>query len=132
MIPHMSRPYALAACVQASELKPWVCGLRVLLVVVSILLPPPHFLFVFFSLYLFCFVLLFFFFLKMENGAPAHCRHRHGQLVQRCCSVAFSGVRRRCFVGGRAPGVRLARLDVHGYGSGWVWLVVFLLLVLAG
>ena len=36
------------------------------------------------------------------------------------------------FGGGRAPGVRLARPDVHGYGSGWVWLGASLLLVLAG
>ena len=98
-------------------------------------IPPPSpliffsFLFSFFALYLFCFVLLFF--LKMEKGALA-LGHRHGQLVQRCCSVMFSGVRRRCFVGGRAPGVRLARLDVHGYAPGWLWLVASLLLVLAG
>ena len=39
---------------------------------------------------------------------------------------------RRCCGGGRAPGVRLAPPDVHGYGSGWVWLGVSLLLVLAG
>ena len=37
-----------------------------------------------------------------------------------------------CFGGGRAPRVRLARPDVHGYGSGWVWLGASLLLVLAG
>ena len=65
-------------------------------------------------------------------GARAHCRHRHWQLVQQCNSVVFSGVCRRCFRCGRAPGVRLALLDVHGYGSGWVWLVASLLLVLAG
>ena len=54
------------------------------------------------------------------------------QLLQRCNSVMFSGVCRPCFGGGRAPGVRLARLDVHRYGSGWVWLVASLLVVLAG
>ena len=66
-----------------------------------------------------------------KKGARVHCRHRHGQLVQRCNSVVFSGVCRRCFGGGRAPGVRLPRPDVHGYGSGRVWLVASLLLVLA-
>ena len=81
--------------------------------------PPPIFSFLFFfALYLCCFVVpLFFFFLKKrEKGARAHCRHRHGQLVQRCNSVVSSGVCRRCFGGSRAPGVRLARPDVHGYG----------------
>ena len=58
--------------------------------------------------------------------------HRHGQLVRQCNSVMFSGVRRRCLGGGPAPGVQLARLDVHGYGSGWVWLVASVLVVLAG
>ena len=43
----------------------------------------------------------------------------------------FSGVCRRCFGCGRAPGVRLARPDVHGYGSGRVLLVASLLFVLA-
>ena len=73
------------------------------------------------------------FFLKFftRKGARVHCRHKHGQLVQWCNSVVFSGVCRRCF-GGRAPGVRLARLDVHGYGSGWVWFGASLLWVLAG
>ena len=69
---------------------------------------------------------------KRKTGARVHCRHRHGQLVPRCNSVVSSGVCRRCCGGGRAPGVRLARPDVHGYGSGWVWLGVSLLLVLAG
>ena len=95
--------------------------------------PPIIFSSFLFALYLFSFVLLFlFFFLKMEKGSRAHCEHRHGQLLQRCNSVVFSGVRRQCFAGGRATGVRLARLDVHGYGSGWVWLVASLLLALAG
>ena len=93
-----------------------VCGLRVLLVVVSLPTPPN---FDFFSFFFIVFVLfcLVYFFLKMEKGERAHCRHRHGQLVQRCNSVVFSGVRCRCFVGGRAPGMRPARFDVHGYGS---------------
>ena len=69
---------------------------------------------------------------KRKTGARVHCRHRHGQLVRRCYSVVFSGVCRRCCGGGRAPGVRLARLDVHGHGPGWVWLGVSLLLELAG
>ena len=47
-------------------------------------------------------------------------------------SVVSSGVCRRCCGGGRAPGVRLARPDVHGHGPGWVWLGVSLLLELAG
>ena len=41
-------------------------------------------------------------------------------MTQECSSAAFCGVRRRCFVGGRAPGVRLVCLDVHGCVSGWV------------
>ena len=98
---------------------------------------PPPLIFVFFFLFFFsCF---FFFWEKKKEktkerktGARVHCRHRHGQLVRRCNSVVSSGVCRRCCGGGRAPGVRLARPDVHGYGSGWVWLGVSLLLVLAG
>ena len=102
------------------------------------LLPPLMFVFFFlvffFSLFFFCF------FGKEEKektkkrkaGARVHCRHRHGQLVRRCYSVVSPGVCRRCCGGGRAPGVRLACPDVHGYGSGWVWLGVSLLLVLAG
>ena len=93
----------------------------------------------FFFLFFFFFP-VFFFFLKKEKEktkkrkteARVHCRHRHGQLVRRCYSVVSSGVCRRCCGGGRAPGVRLACPDVHGYGSGWVWLGVSLLLVLAG
>ena len=69
---------------------------------------------------------------KRKTGARVHCRHRHGQLVRRCNSVVSSGVCRRCCGGGRAPGVQLARPDVHGYGPGWVWLGVSLLLELAG
>ena len=69
---------------------------------------------------------------KRKTGASVLCRHRHGQLVWRCNSVVSSGVCRRCCGGCRAPGVRLARLDVHGYGPGWVWLGVSLLLELAG
>ena len=80
--------------------------------------------------------LIFVFFFLMEKktktGARVHCRHRHGQLVRRCNSVVSSGVCRRCCGGGRAPGVRLARRDVHGLGPGWVWLGVSLLLELAG
>ena len=63
----------------------------------------------------------FFFERKGKTGARVHCRHRRGQLVRRCKSVVSSGVCRRCCGGGRAPGVRLARPDVHGLGSGWVW-----------
>ena len=69
---------------------------------------------------------------KRKTGARVHCRHRHGQLVRRCNSVVSSGVCRWCCGGGRAPGVRLARPDVHGLGPGWVWLGVSLLLELAG
>ena len=69
---------------------------------------------------------------KRKTGALVHCRHRHGQLVRRCNSVVSSGVCRRCCGGGRAPGVRLTHPDVHGYGPGWVWLGVSLLLELAG
>ena len=78
------------------------------------------------------FCLFFFFGKKRKTGARVHCRHRHGQLVRRCNSVVSSGVCRRCCGGGRAPGVRLARPDVHGHGPGWVWLGVSLLLELAG
>ena len=79
---------------------------------------PPNF--VFFSFFFSVFVLfcLVYFFFENEKGVPAHCRQRHGQLVQRCNSMVFTGVRRWCFVGSRAPGMRLTRLDVHGYGSG--------------
>ena len=74
----------------------------------------------------------FFYGKERKTGARVHCRHRHGQLVRRCNSVVSSGVCRRCCGGGRAPGVRLARPDVHVYGLGWVWLGVPLLLELAG
>ena len=78
--------------------------------------------------------LIFVFFLmekeKRKTGARVHCRHRHGQLVRRCNSVVSSGVCRRCCCGGRAREVWLARPDVHGYGPGWVWFVVSLLLEL--
>ena len=94
---------------------------------------PPHI--IFFSIC--CFLCIYFalswlLFFLMEKGARAHCRHRHGQLVQRCNSVVSSGVCRQCFGGGRAPRVRLARPNVHGYRSGWVWLVASFLLVPAG
>ena len=69
---------------------------------------------------------------EKKTGARVHCRHRHGQLVRQCNSVVSSGVCRRCCGSGRAPGVRLARPDVHGPGPGWVWLGVSLLLELAG
>ena len=97
-------------------------------------LPPP-------LIFVFFFTCFFFFFggkkkkektKKKKTGARVHCRHRHGQLVRRCNSVVSSGMCRRCCGGGRAPGVRLARPDVHGYGSGCVWSGVSLLLVLAG
>ena len=86
--------------------------------------PPPPVI----SLFLFCPA----FFFKTEKGARAHCRHRHGQLVPRCKRVVFSGMCRRCLGGDCAPGLWLACPDVHGYKSGWVWLVASLLLVLAG
>ena len=76
-----------------------------------------------------------FFFLiekKRKTGARVHCRHRHGQLVRRCNGVVSSGVCRRCCGGGRAPGMRLARPDVHGLGPGLVSLGVSLLLEPAG
>ena len=94
--------------------------------------PPPEFSFVlvFLALYLVCFVLLFFF----ENGKRGRV-HTAGTGMGNWCSgviVMFCGVRRWCSVGGRTPGVRLACLDVHRYGSGWVWLVASLLLLLVG
>ena len=90
-------------------------------------LPPPL---IFFSVFVFlrCSASSFGF-LFGKKGACVHCRHRHGQLAQRCNSVVFPGVCSRCFGGSRAPGVRLARPDVHGYGSGQVWLVASLLLL---
>ena len=89
---------------------------------------PPLLIFFFSFIFLLCICfVLFCLFFEMEKGARAHCRHRHGQLVQRCSSVVSSGLHRGCFVGGRAPGLRLALFDVHGYGSGWVWLVASLL-----
>ena len=81
--------------------------------------PPPNFRF-------------FFIEKKRKTGARVHCRHRHGQLVRRCTNVVSSGVCRRCCGGSRAPGLRLARPDVHGLGPWWVWLGVSLLLELAG
>ena len=69
---------------------------------------------------------------KRKTGARVHCRHRHGQLVRRCSTVVSPGVCRRCCGAGRAPGWRLARPDVHGYGPGWVRLGVSLPLELAG
>ena len=90
---------------------------------------PPPLIFVFFSFVFFLLVFFFVFFLgkekektkKRKTGARVHCRHRHGQLVPRCNSVVSSGVCCRCCGGGRAPGVRLARPDVHELGSRWVW-----------
>ena len=85
--------------------------------------------FVFFRfglLLLLCFSFEFFY---LEKGALAHCRHRHGQLVQQCSSVGsfvVVVVRCRCLVGGRASEVPLARLDLHGCGSGLVRLGVSL------
>ena len=69
---------------------------------------------------------------KRKKGARVHCRHRHRQLVWRCYGVVSSGLCRWCCGGGRAPGARLARPDVHGFGPGLVWLGVSLLLQLAG
>ena len=95
-------------------------------------LPPPLIFFSDFSS-LSCLLFLFSFFKwKKKRGGRVHCRHRHGQLVQWCNSVVLSGVCRRCFGGGRAPGVRPARPGVHGYGSGRVCLGASLLLLLAG
>ena len=85
-------------------------------------LPPP----LIFGFFFICFI-----FEMEKSGARVHCRHRHGQLVQQCNSVAICGVCRQCFGGGRTPGVRLACPDVHGYGAGCVWLGASLLLVLA-
>ena len=83
---------------------------------------PPPLIFVFFS----------FDGKRKEKQGRVHCRHRHGQLLRRCKSVVSSGVFRWCRGGSRAPGVRLARPDVHGHGPGWVRLGVSLLPELAG
>ena len=93
--------------------------------------PPLIFLSVVFFLLCICFVLSCLFFLKKWKRG---CAHTAGTGMGNWCSgsVVSSGVYRRCFGGGRAPGARLARSDVHGYGSAWVWLVASLLLVLAG
>ena len=123
---HVRCPGPLGSCLPVRVL----CAVRVCLGWMCPSSSPPNVRFFF----------LFFFFLKKEKEktkkrkteARVHCRHRHGQLVRRCYSVVSSGVCRRCCGGGRAPGVRLACPDVHGYGSGWVWLGVSLLLVLAG
>ena len=103
----------------------WACAIGG-----CVLLPPP-------LIFVFPWSVSFFVFFylngkKEKTGAREHCRHRHGQLLQRCNSVVSSAVCRRCSGGRRAPGVRLAHPDVHGYGSGWVWLRASLLLVLAG
>ena len=98
---------------------PWcmcMCGVLAH-VVVSLSPPPPNFFCGFFF-----FVSSSFGFFNGHNGARVHCRHRHGQLVQRCNSVVFSGVCRRSLGGCCAPGARLARPDVHAHGSGRVWL----------
>ena len=126
-------------CCMCGVLGPWApvyrcaCCVRCACAMGGCVPLPPPLMFVFFFP-------VFFVFLKKEKEktkkrkteARVHCRHRHGQLVRRCYSVVSSGVCRRCCGGGRAPGVRLACPDVHGYGSGWVWLGVSLLLVLAG
>ena len=110
------RPGPRGACSQVCTL----CAVRVCHWWLCPSSPPPNFLFFVLNLKK-----------KRKTGARVHCRHRHGQLVRRCYSVVSSCVCRRCCGGGRAPEVRLARPDVHGYGSGWVWLGVSLLLVLA-
>ena len=77
-------------------------------------------------IFFWCLLVLFFFSKKNEKkfyrlkkkGAGVHCRHRHGQLVQWCNIVVFSGVCRRCFGGGRAPGVRSRVLMYTGMGQG--------------
>ena len=69
---------------------------------------------------------------ERKTGVRVHCKHRYGQLVRRCNSVVSFGVCRRCCGGSRAPGVRLAHPDVHGYGPGWVWLGISLLLEVTG
>ena len=74
----MSCPFAaLGACACAVSWPTWrqftgvraVCGACVLLVVVSLFLPPPKFLFCFFSLYFFCFVVPIFLLKKWKRGA---------------------------------------------------------------
>ena len=97
------------------------------LVVVSLFLPPQ-----FSFLFLFLFPCRASSFFLEKRGRAYNCRHRHGQLVQRCNSVVFSGVCCRCYGGGSAPGMRLARPDVYGYESGRIWLVASLLLGLPG
>ena len=132
----VSHPFVvLGACACAVSWPRWrlftdlraVCGVRVPLVVVSLFLPPQFFFPFFVPSRLFFFFgknrQNYFYFCQIftKKGPRVHCRHKHGQLVQWCNSVVFSGLCRRCF-GGHAPGVRLVRPDVHGYGSGWVWL----------
>ena len=79
VLAHVARVHRCARCVRCA------CA-------VGGFVPPPpcpnflFFSFFFFPLYLFCFVLSFFF-LKIEKGARAHCKHRHGQLLQWCNSV---------------------------------------------
>ena len=58
---------------------------------------------------------------KEKNRGARTLQAQAWAAVRRCNSVVSSGVCRRCCGGGRAPGVRLARPDLHGLGSGWVW-----------
>ena len=83
---------------------------------------PPPLIFVFFPFFLF----------EMEQKGGGRAYTAGTGTGSWCNSVLSFGVCRRCFGGGRAPGVRLAHPDVHGYGSGWVWLGASLVLVLAG
>ena len=73
------------------------------------------------------FVLFFFEKCKWKRGACTLQAQAWatGAAVQQCC-VPRLRVRRWCFVCCCAPGVRHARLEVHGWGFGWVRLGVSL------
>ena len=135
-VPSLCCPWCLCVCGVLAHVAPvHRCARRVrcaFAVGGCVPLPPPLIFLCAFSFFVFFKKLIQKFEKLKKKGARVHCRHRHGQLVQCCNSVVFSGVCRRCFGGRRAPGVRLAHPDVHGYRSGWVWLGACLLLVLAG
>ena len=121
---HVARVHWCARCV------PYVCGVG------GFVGDPPSFLF--FSVFVFFFLPLSFcvcsviffrvcsspfvaFFLqkfKLKRGRL----HTAGTGMGTWCSVLRRGVRRRCLVGGRSQGARLARLDVRGCGLGCVRL----------
>ena len=73
----------------------------------------------------FCFFLFVSFFFLMEEKEKQGRAYTAGTGTGSWCGGAIVLCHLACVVrccgGGCAPGVRLARPDVHGLGSGWVW-----------